>query len=81
MTTGVSLVRLAFPDTFETQELRGVTVDATCFAVREHDTHPLWCDFKHPVDGRWQSVFARREWATAAPTPPATARAPFKRPR
>lgn len=73
-------VRFTFPSQFpDAPELAGKTVDGTCFATRETSTHPLWCDFKHPIDGRWRSVLVREEWVDATITPPQ--RAAFKRPR
>jgi hypothetical protein len=78
-------VRLTFPASFDVEAMRGVTVDATVFAERPDSTHPLWCDFKHPGDGHWRSVFAQRAWIEAStepatPAEPAIKRGPFKRP-
>ncbi len=72
-------VVLTFPPSFELPDLVGVTVRATVFAERPSGPCPAWCDFKHPVDGRWRSVFADRAWLT--PTGASeTTRSPRKRP-
>jgi len=79
MKLGDTAVKLTFPHPFDAPELAGVTVEATAFATRPGSTHPLWCDFKHPADGRWRSVLAKREWTDQPATE--AKRGSFKRPR
>ena len=90
MVDGMQLVEqavtLTFPESFGVPELRGVTVAATVFAVRPRTEYPLWCDYKHPADGRWRSVFVQRAWTAGLGADfnvasERTAKRAFKRPR